>query len=134
MRALMVLLLTFLLCFLQVDTAMAISESSLNEITKQWQGSAHAMADVNCSSCHQAEKNRPLLTQPTHESCQSCHESEVDTFLFGKHGIRLLEGQSPLVSYQHVQNKAMLGKEYRGREHNSAQATSTSPFSTFSRR
>jgi hypothetical protein len=30
------------------------------------------------------------------ESCQTCHEQAVDTFLLGKHGVRLLEGATPL--------------------------------------
>lgn len=76
--------------------ALAVSDAELQEITQQWQNSAHALAEVNCSSCHQDKQTKQFVAQPTHESCQSCHEQSVETFLLGKHGIRLLEGQSPL--------------------------------------
>ena len=76
--------------------AGAIDESSLDQINQQWQASVHALNDVNCSSCHQDEKSQTFVSHPTGESCQSCHEEAVNTFLLGKHGIRLLEGQSPL--------------------------------------
>lgn len=68
----------------------------LEEINQQWQDSAHALAEVNCSSCHLEEKTQKFVAQPTLESCRSCHEEHVETFLLGKHGIRTLEGLSPL--------------------------------------
>ena len=73
-----------------------VSEVELQEIQALWKDSAHALADINCSSCHQQDETHSFIAQPDHESCQSCHETQVDTFLFGKHGIRLLEGMSPL--------------------------------------
>ena len=76
--------------------ADSITEAELNEITAQWKPSAHALADVNCSSCHQDSETKAFVSKPDHESCKSCHEAETDTFLLGKHGIRLLEGQSSL--------------------------------------
>ncbi len=77
-------------------TAYGVDNTALEQINQQWQGSLHAVNDVNCSSCHQDEKTQAFISHPTGESCQSCHEDVVDTFLLGKHGIRLLEGQSPL--------------------------------------
>ncbi|MEM8605257.1 MAG: hypothetical protein AAGF24_15665, partial [Cyanobacteria bacterium P01_H01_bin.121] len=74
-----------------------VSEVELQEITALWQGSAHALGDINCSSCHQAKETKAFVTNPGQESCQSCHEGQVDTFLLGKHGIRLLEGLDPLM-------------------------------------
>ena len=76
--------------------ADSVSKAQLQKIEQQWQTSAHALADVNCSSCHQNEETKKFVAQPTVESCQSCHENSVDTFLLGKHGIRTLEGLSPL--------------------------------------
>ncbi len=76
--------------------ADSITEAELNEITAQWKPSAHALADVNCSSCHQDSETKAFVEKPNYESCQSCHEGETDTFLLGKHGIRLREGQTPL--------------------------------------
>lgn len=75
--------------------AEGLQPADLDDITQQWQGSAHALNQVNCSSCHQNEA-QAFVAQPDQESCRSCHEQAVDTFLLGKHGIRLLEGESPL--------------------------------------
>ncbi|MEM6451120.1 MAG: cytochrome c3 family protein [Cyanobacteria bacterium P01_D01_bin.105] len=76
--------------------AIATTQEDLEAINQQWQTSAHALNNINCTSCHQAEEDNAFIASPTHESCQSCHESAVDTFLLGKHGIRLLEDASPL--------------------------------------
>ena len=80
------------------STALAgkVSQAQLQKIEQQWQTSAHALADVNCSSCHQNEETKKFVARPTEESCKSCHENSVDTFLLGKHGIRTLEGMPPL--------------------------------------
>ena len=74
----------------------AIDQALIDETTQLWQGSAHALNDINCSSCHQNSETKEFVAHPTGETCKSCHEQAVDTFLLGKHGIRLLEGQSPL--------------------------------------
>ena len=76
--------------------AVAVTESELSEINQQWSSSVHALNDVNCASCHQNEETKAFVANPTHESCQSCHENSTETFLLGKHGIRLYEGKSPL--------------------------------------
>ncbi|MEC4983058.1 MAG: cytochrome c3 family protein [Oscillatoria sp. PMC 1068.18] len=72
------------------------SQAELTEINQLWQDSAHALAEVNCSSCHLDEETKELLVKPSYESCQSCHEAQVETFLLGKHGIRIAEGLDPL--------------------------------------
>lgn len=77
-------------------TAEVISPEHLQEINQLWRKSSHALAEVNCSSCHQAEKTKELVVRPNYESCRSCHEQQVETFLLGKHGIRLAEELSPL--------------------------------------
>lgn len=82
--------------FPQVVLADGVNKTQLSKIEQQWQTSAHALAEVNCSSCHQNEETKAFVAKPTEESCRSCHESSVDTFLLGKHGIRTLEGLSPL--------------------------------------
>ncbi|QUY43626.1 cytochrome c3 family protein [Acaryochloris marina] len=74
----------------------AVDNAQLQAINQSWSKSAHALAEVNCSSCHQPQSAKQVIQQPTHESCRSCHEGQVDTFLLGKHGIRLLEGQPAL--------------------------------------
>ena len=90
--------LIFLFSFVISESALAdkVSEVELQKIEQQWQTSAHALAEVNCSSCHQNEETKKFVAKPTEETCKSCHESSVDTFLLGKHGIRTLEGLSPL--------------------------------------
>ncbi len=90
-----------------VAFADSITDSQLREIEQQWQGSVHALAEVNCSSCHRNEKTKAFVAKPTAESCKSCHESSVDTFMLGKHGIRTLEGLSPLTpAMAHLPMKA----------------------------
>ncbi|MGF1512856.1 MAG: cytochrome c3 family protein [Elainellaceae cyanobacterium] len=78
-------------------TGDAVDQAALDETTQLWKTSAHALNDINCSSCHQDEETKAFVADPTYESCQSCHEQSVDTFLLGKHGIRLLEDESPLM-------------------------------------
>ncbi|MDJ0594990.1 MAG: cytochrome c3 family protein [Pleurocapsa sp. MO_226.B13] len=82
--------------FSGVALADRVTESQLQKIEQQWRTSAHALAEVNCSSCHQDRETKAFIAKPTQESCRSCHEHSVDTFLLGKHGIRTLEGLSPL--------------------------------------
>ena len=99
-RNLTVILFCLIFCFSYMfpKSALAdkVTQAELNKIEQQWQTSAHALADVNCSSCHQNEETKAFIAKPTEESCKSCHENSVDTFLLGKHGIRTLEGMSPL--------------------------------------
>ena len=73
-----------------------VSEADLDEIVGLWEGSAHALNDINCSSCHNDRETKEFVANPDQESCRTCHEQSVETFLLGKHGIRLLEGQQPL--------------------------------------
>ncbi len=87
---------TFSWFFDGIALANNVSQAQLQKIEQQWQTSAHALAEVNCSSCHQNEETNQFVAKPTEESCRSCHENSVDTFLLGKHGIRTLEGLSPL--------------------------------------
>ena len=91
-----VILLSLLLMLGTAYPVAAATEQEVKEITQQWETSAHALNDVNCASCHQNEETKAFVASPNQESCQSCHENPVDTFLLGKHGIRTLEGDSPL--------------------------------------
>lgn len=84
-----------------------VTQEQYQQIQQQWQGSVHALAEVNCSSCHQNEETKKFIVKPNQESCNSCHEQSVDTFLLGKHGIRTLEGLSPLTpAMAHLPMKA----------------------------
>ncbi len=96
--ALMFVFIFIAFCFLLGGGVKAgsVSEKTLTEINQLWQDSAHAKAEVNCSSCHLEGESQEVIAQPSHESCRSCHEKTVETFLLGKHGVRLGEGLSPL--------------------------------------
>ncbi len=98
MKYLMAGLLTFLLLINSAVPAWAqgVDQAQVEEATQHWQTSAHALSGINCSSCHQDAQTKAFVAQPDQESCRACHEQAVDTFLLGKHGIRLLEGQTPL--------------------------------------
>ena len=75
--------------------AIAATQEELDMSTQLWESSLHALNDVNCASCHQDEETNEFVAQPK-ASCRSCHEESVETFLLGKHGVRLLEDRSPL--------------------------------------
>ncbi len=94
--ALLLVLVAFFFLSGAQGWAKTISQSHLDEINRLWRSSAHALADINCSSCHLDGKTKELIFKPNQESCRSCHEVAVDTFLLGKHGIRIREGLSPL--------------------------------------
>lgn len=89
-----VLTVSFLL--VPISPAIAATEQEVQDVIELWQPSAHALNDVNCASCHQNNESNEFVANPDYESCRSCHEQSVDTFLLGKHGIRLLEGESAL--------------------------------------
>ena len=95
-RILSAVLLSFWVAIASTSPAIATTQTELENINQQWQTSAHALNDVNCTACHQNEETNEFVANPTYESCQSCHENPVDTFLLGKHGIRLLEEESSL--------------------------------------
>ena len=99
MKKLLILLTTITFCFGAVSPqviAAKVTPEQIQSINKEWAKSVHALNDINCSSCHLNEDTKDFIAKPTHESCRSCHESQVETFLLGKHGIRLNEGLSPL--------------------------------------
>ena len=96
MKRLLTIFLLLLIVIGMGFPAKATTEQELNEMINHWYASAHALNQVNCTSCHQDSKTNDFVAKPSHESCQSCHEDAVNTFLLGKHGIRLLEGESAL--------------------------------------
>lgn len=96
MRKLLTIGLIGVMLFSFALPATATTEEALTKINQQWATSAHALNDVNCASCHQDSETKAFVANPTHESCRSCHDNPVETFLLGKHGIRLLEEMTPL--------------------------------------
>lgn len=75
--------------------AIAATQEEIDFSTQLWESSLHAINDINCASCHQDEETNEFVAKPQ-ASCRTCHEESVDTFMLGKHGIRLYEGNRPL--------------------------------------
>ena len=90
------LIVAFLLLSGNEAMARKVTPEQLSQINQLWESSVHALGEVNCSSCHLDSETKGLVLQPTPESCRSCHEVATETFLLGKHGIRIAEGLSPL--------------------------------------
>lgn len=66
------------------------------KLSNDWLMSAHAKAGINCSDCHGTGDS--FVERPGINSCQECHSAEYDTFLNGKHGMRLAhEGLGPML-------------------------------------
>ena len=77
----------------------APAEHGHDDRARDWEGSAHAAAGVNCMACHSyADSRQPepadgsssrWVEKPDHRSCMTCHEKEAKGFLDGRHGMRL---------------------------------------------
>lgn len=81
-------------------------------ILDEWVHSSHAQNGVNCASCH--EEGEDYVELPGPENCQSCHSFEVETFLKGKHGMRLAAGLDPMTPAQ--SKLPMHVSEHKGHE------------------
>lgn len=66
-------------------------------VAKDWEGSSHALAGINCQSCHN-DKNNQWVDKPDQSFCLSCHKKELKGFLSGKHGMRLGQDLSPMTT------------------------------------
>jgi predicted CXXCH cytochrome family protein len=73
---------------------------SPSRVIPEWESSAHARADIRCPKCHEVRdtgSSAPRWNErPGHAACAKCHEHEVQGFLGGRHGMRLLQGLSPM--------------------------------------
>lgn len=83
---------------LSADQALALPMPSDKEVPENWAHSSHGMASVECAQCH--GQGEHWLDKPTHQACASCHDREVETFLQGKHGMRLALELSPMTPAQ----------------------------------
>lgn len=59
----------------------------VGNIEKEWQHSAHATEESNCSSCH--GEGDAFQEKPDALVCVDCHQPQSAGFLTGKHGMRL---------------------------------------------
>lgn len=68
-------------------------------VYQEWETTAHAYAGVNCMDCHSAEASGGSKTWteiPSNEACARCHSFEHQSFLEGRHGMRLAQGLPPM--------------------------------------
>jgi hypothetical protein len=71
------------------------------ELLQDWRETAHAAAGVNCTMCHGGSGSTTASTKGWSDhvaikTCQHCHAGQFDTFVSGKHGMRLGAGMSPM--------------------------------------
>lgn len=72
-----------------------------SEVMEDWATTAHAAAGVNCSSCHTGPQS--LVDQSavwsdavSMSNCESCHAVQTESFVLGRHAMRLGVGLSPM--------------------------------------
>jgi len=69
-------------------------------IMEDWHQTAHARSGVNCSGCHLVKEkvgsNAIWVEKPTHKACEKCHSKQTETFLQGRHGMRLAQDLNPM--------------------------------------
>ncbi|WP_020410037.1 cytochrome c3 family protein [Hahella ganghwensis] len=58
-------------------------------ILDDWLQTAHAQAGISCQGCHQGKDADDWVEKPGLSACQTCHQMEAETFMQGKHGMRL---------------------------------------------
>lgn len=85
---------------LEAKDADAPSDLLLRPIVEEWASTAHAKAGVNCRSCHDIASEDKKVTQWHNkigiEACRECHKNESESFLKGRHGMRLAEGMTAM--------------------------------------
>ena len=66
-------------------------------IHREWAGSAHAFAEVNCTGCHAppapldappGDAEADWTDSPPLSGCRDCHRAQARTFADGRHGMR----------------------------------------------
>lgn len=58
-----------------------------DQISHDWAMSAHAQADVQCTSCHAPDQST-WTDEPSAEVCSDCHKPAAKSFSMGRHGMR----------------------------------------------
>ncbi|MBO9463696.1 cytochrome c3 family protein [Tropicibacter sp. R15_0] len=73
----------------EIETYLAAIEAPAEDetINHDWAGSAHAVADVTCNSCHAAE-DTAWTDHPDQDVCADCHKGAAKSFSLGRHGMR----------------------------------------------
>ncbi len=76
--------------------AQAPSQYSKADVVAEWQHSDHAVAGVNCQGCHSSKTSSEWVEKPSVEQCGQCHSVQTDSYLAGKHGMRIAANLSPM--------------------------------------
>ena len=70
------------------------------QLRDQWASTAHAASGVSCRGCHDSaglDSGESLwVDQVSMDACGKCHERQAESFVQGRHGMRLAVGMSPL--------------------------------------
>lgn len=77
------------------DVPVPVPGSAPTALIDAWRGSGHAATGVGCAKCH-AGAGQAFVRTPPPSACATCHDYEHDSFLSGKHGMRLRAGLEPL--------------------------------------
>lgn len=83
---------------LSAEEVEVLALPSGKSMPENWAHSSHAAAQVQCVDCH--GKDDRWQDSPDQSACASCHDREVETFLQGKHGMRIAQGLSPMTPAQ----------------------------------
>lgn len=84
---------------LQPDDADAPNALLSEPLVNQWAATVHAAAGVNCRACHDVpSEDLPSEWRNDVDSmaCRECHATEYETFLKGRHGMRLAQGMTAM--------------------------------------
>ena len=69
-------------------------------VIEDWHKTSHARSGVNCSACHQVTDNvlktETWVAKPNYEVCKKCHQQQAESFMSGRHGMRLAQNLSPM--------------------------------------
>lgn len=67
-----------------------------DNLIEDWAQTAHAANGVNCIDCHKSPGTDSWVNIPPLSQCAQCHNNEHETFLQGRHGMRLDVGLPPM--------------------------------------
>lgn len=76
------------------------NKEAFDKATQLWRLSVHAKTNTQCSNCHTDEAYPSFQIDNIESTCHDCHKKQHETFIQGKHGMRLSLGLSP-ISTQH---------------------------------
>lgn len=67
-----------------------------NRLIDDWAETAHAKGGVNCSGCHQSGESSDWSDSVSMSTCGDCHTQQEESFVMGRHGMRLASGLPPM--------------------------------------